>query len=75
LRNMKGDTGQCIASVEQFMPISGNRGINALPWYIIDPQGTASIIWTLFMTVLLLYCAITIPYFIAFNQSESFRYA
>ena len=27
------------------------------------------------MTLLLLYCSLTIPYFIAFDQSDAFRYA
>jgi hypothetical protein len=76
VRNMSGDSVRPAAtSIDQFMPISGNRGINRLPWYIIDPQGTFSIIWTLFMTLLLLYCSLTIPYFIAFEQNDAFRYA
>lgn len=76
VRNISGSSAHPVAtSMDQFMPISGNREINRLPWYIIDPQGTFSIIWTLFMTLLLLYCSLTIPYFIAFDQSDAFRYA
>lgn len=76
VRNMSGSSTHPVAtSIDQFMPISGNREINRLPWYIIDPQGTFAIVWTLIMTLLLLYCALTIPYFIAFDQSDAFRYA
>ena len=72
-KNLTGQAGG-MASVDQFMPISGAAIVNSVPWYIIDPQGTFAVAWTLVMTVLLLYCAITIPYFIAFNQSDAFRW-
>jgi hypothetical protein len=73
-RNLTGQAGGT-QSFDQFMPIPGAAEVNSVPWYIIDPQGTFAVAWTLIMTILLLYCAITIPYFIAFNQSDAFRWA
>jgi hypothetical protein len=75
---IKGDSSDASnfisMSTDDFMPISGSLEINRLPWYIIDPQGTFQVLWTFIMTILLLYCALTIPYFIAFVQIEPFRW-
>jgi hypothetical protein len=71
---IKGESNDSTMSIDNFMPISGNLEINRLPWYIIDPQGTFQVVWTFLMTILLLYCALTIPYFIAFDQVEVFRW-
>jgi hypothetical protein len=71
---IKGESNDSAMSMDNFMPISGNLEINRLPWYIIDPQGLFQVAWTFLMTILLLYCALTIPYFIAFDQSDAFRW-
>jgi hypothetical protein len=72
--NFKAETTESLVSIDDFLPISGIRQINRLPWYIIDPQGTFSVYWTLWMTLLMVYCAITIPYFIAFEQIDALRW-
>jgi hypothetical protein len=65
---------RALTILQYFAPFSKNSRINELPWYIIDPSGSFSVAWTFCMTLLLLYCMFTIPYFIAFDQSEAFRW-